>query len=70
MEYENLRRLDNNRLRKCEYQKEYQREKLVRVVISLSKEKDGDLIEQLENRGDISVNSYIKKILRDHGRLA
>lgn len=62
--------IEKDRRRQTDYQVKYQREKLYRVVLSLSKEKDRDIIEQLENRGDISVNGYIKKILRNHSRLA
>lgn len=59
--------MDKDQRRKAtEYQLRYQKDRLVRVCISLDKETDKDIIESLERRGDISMQRYIKKILRDN----
>ena len=59
--------MDKDQRRKAtEYQLRYQKDRLMRVCISLDKETDKDIIESLERRGDISMQRYIKKILRDN----
>lgn len=47
-------------------QLQYQKENLVRVSVNFSKNTDRDILEALERRGDISMQAYIKKILRDN----
>ena len=59
--------MDKDQRRKAtEYQLRYQKDKLMRICISLDKDHDRDIIESLARRGDISMNGYIKKILRDN----
>ena len=47
-------------------QLQYQKENLVRVSVNFSKNTDRDILEALEQRGEISMQAYIKKILRDN----
>lgn len=47
-------------------QLQYQKENLVRVSVNFSKNTDRDILEALEQRGKISMQAYIKKILRDN----
>lgn len=47
-------------------QLQYQRENLVRIMVNFNKNTDSDILEALENRGNISMQRYIKKVLRDN----
>ena len=51
---------------RTKYQLQYQRDKLVRVMVNFNKNTDADILEALEQRGEISRQAYIKKILRDN----
>ena len=51
---------------RTKYQLQYQRDKLVRVMVNFNKNTDADILEALEQRGEISRQAYIKKILREN----
>ena len=46
-----------------EYHKQYVKEKYITVTLRLSKEKDRDILEKLENKK--SKNAYIKNLIRN-----
>lgn len=48
---------------KKDYDMEYAKANVKRIVLALNKEKDKDIIELLENR---NVNGFIKELLREY----